>query len=68
MLHGEFTEDAVLTDPVPDPITNATSNRLLPAGSTIPFAPEITATAGIQYEFTIGNSTLTPRVQLSYID
>ncbi len=68
LLHGEFTEDAVLTDPVPDPITNATSNRLLPAGSTIPFAPEITATAGIQYEFTIGNSTLTPRVQLSYID
>ncbi len=61
-LHSEFTEDALLTDP----ITN--TNRLVPEGSAVPFAPEITASAGIQYEFLLGNTRLTPRVQVSYID
>ena len=61
-LHSEFTEDAMLTDST----TNA--NRLVPEGSIVPFAPEVTANAGIQYEFLIGNMTLTPRVQVSYLD
>ncbi|HEY6642795.1 TonB-dependent receptor [Povalibacter sp.] len=61
-LHGEFTEDAILTNP----ITN--TNMLVPDGSTIPFAPDVTASAGIQYEFALGSTTLTPRVQVSYID
>lgn len=61
-LNSEFTEDAMLTD------SQTNTNRLVPAGSTIPFAPELTASAGIQYEFVIGNQSLTPRIQMSYID
>jgi iron complex outermembrane receptor protein len=61
-LHSEFTEDALLTD------SQTNTNRLVPEGSTIPFAPDITATAGVQYEFLIGSMTLTPRLQASYLD
>ena len=34
----------------------------------MPFAPEMTANAGIQYEFLLGSMTLTPRLQVSYMD
>jgi iron complex outermembrane receptor protein len=61
-LHSEFTEDAMLTD------SQTNTNRLVPAGSTIPFAPEFTATGGIQYEFRAGSWGITPRVQVSYLD
>ena len=61
-LHSEFTEDALLTD------SQTNTNRLVPAGSPVPFAPEITATAGIQYDFRWGSWTLTPRAQVSYLD
>jgi iron complex outermembrane receptor protein len=61
-LHSEFTEDALLTD------SQTNTNRLVPAGSPVPFAPEITATAGIQYDFQAGSWTLTPRAQVSYLD
>jgi iron complex outermembrane receptor protein len=61
-LDSEFKESALLTD------SQTNSNRLVPAGSPIPFAPELTATAGLQYEFLLGSSTLTPRIQASYID
>jgi iron complex outermembrane recepter protein len=61
-LQSEFTESAVLTD------SQTNTNRVVPAGSSVPFAPELTATAGIEYEFLIGSMTLTPRVQVSYMD
>jgi iron complex outermembrane receptor protein len=61
-LHAEFTDNALLTD------SQTNTNRLVPEGSPIPFAPELTATAGLQYEFAAGTWTLTPRVQLSYLD
>jgi iron complex outermembrane receptor protein len=61
-LHSEFTEDQTLTD------SQTNTNRLVPEGSTVPFAPEVTATAGIQYEFSLGSTTLTPRIQVSYMD
>jgi iron complex outermembrane recepter protein len=61
-LQGEFTEDALLTD------SQTNTNRLVPEGSPVPFAPEITATAGIQYEFRLGSWTLTPRAQVSYME
>lgn len=60
-LHSEFTEDALLTD------SQTNTNRLVPEGSQVPFAPELTATAGIQYEFQAGSWTVTPRVQASYL-
>jgi len=61
-LNSEFTEDALLTD------AQTNTNRVVPAGSTVPFAPELTLNAGIQYDLALGNTTLTPRVQVSYLD
>lgn len=61
-LHAEFTEDALLTD------SQTNTNRLVPEGSPVPFAPDLTATAGIQYEWRAGNWSVTPRVQVSYLD
>ncbi|HEY0686981.1 MAG TPA: TonB-dependent receptor [Steroidobacter sp.] len=61
-LQSEFTEDALLTD------SQTNTNRLVPEGSIVPFAPEFTANAGVQYEFLLGNMTLTPRIQVSYLD
>jgi iron complex outermembrane recepter protein len=61
-LRSEFTEDAVLTD------SQTNTNRTVPAGSIVPFAPEITANAGLQYEIQAGSWTVTPRVQVSYLD
>ena len=61
-LESEFTEDALLTD------SQTNTNRLVPEGSRVPFAPEMTATAGIQYDFQAGSWTITPRAQVSYMD
>jgi iron complex outermembrane recepter protein len=61
-LDSEFTEDALLTD------SQTNTNRLVPEGSKVPFAPEITANAGVQYEFGAGSWTITPRLQASYMD
>jgi iron complex outermembrane receptor protein len=61
-LDGEFTDDATLTD------SQTGANALVPAGSLVPFAPEITATAGMQYDLRAGSWTLTPRIQVSYLD
>jgi iron complex outermembrane receptor protein len=43
-------------------------NEVVPEGAPIPFAPETTLTAGIQYDFPIGDMLLTPRMQVAYID
>ncbi len=61
-LESEFTEDAMLTD------SQTNTNRLVPEGSVVPFAPELTLTAGLQYEFPIGQTQLIPRVQVAYMD
>jgi iron complex outermembrane receptor protein len=61
-LHSEFTETRVLTD------SQTNTNRPVPEGSTLPYAPKLTASAGVQYEFLIGSTSLTPRVQATYID
>jgi iron complex outermembrane receptor protein len=61
-LHSEFTKDALLTD------SQTNTNRLVPKGSRVPFAPDLTANAGVQYDVHAGTWTLTPRVQISYTD
>jgi iron complex outermembrane receptor protein len=61
-LQGEFTEESTLVDPT----TNA--NGVVPDGSQVPFAPEITANAGVQYDLRTGSWTITPRLQLMYSD
>jgi iron complex outermembrane receptor protein len=61
-LDGEFTDDATLID------SQTGANGLVPAGSLVPFAPEITASAGVQYDLRAGSWTFTPRIQVSYLD
>jgi iron complex outermembrane receptor protein len=61
-LQSEFTEDALLTD------SQTNTNGVVPEGSIVPFAPEMTANAGVQYDFFLGAMTLTPRLQVSYLD
>src|SRR5690606_37520608 len=62
VLNSEFTEDAMLTD------SQTNANSLVPAGSPVPFAPERTATAGLQYELRFGSWSVTPRLQIAYMD
>jgi iron complex outermembrane receptor protein len=62
VMDSEFTEDAMLTE------SQTNTNRLVPAGTPVPFAPEFTLNAGLQYEFLAGSWTITPRVQVSYMD
>src|SRR5690606_20173026 len=62
VVDSEFAVSAMLTD------SQTTTNRLVPEGSTVPFAPELTVTAGLEYEFVIGSSPPTPRIQMSYSD
>jgi iron complex outermembrane receptor protein len=61
-LHAEFRDNALITD------SQTNTNRPVQAGSPIPFAPELTATLGMQYDFTLGSWTLTPRIQVSHMD
>jgi iron complex outermembrane recepter protein len=61
-LHGEFTDDALITD------SQSNTNQYVPEGASIPFAPETTVTAGLQYDFKLGTWALTPRLQVSYLD
>jgi iron complex outermembrane receptor protein len=71
-LHAEFDGDACLTNPVPAtpayPSCGLGATQLVTSGSTPPFAPEWTINGGIEYTFHIGQATLTPRLQGSYID
>lgn len=59
-LQAEFAEDVILNN------GNTNMNQLVPKGSSLPFSPEWTLNAGIQYDFPIGGLMLTPRLQYSY--
>lgn len=59
-LDAEFAEDTVLQNTV----TNR--NELVTKGSTLPFSPEWTINAGIQYEIMAGETAITPRLQWSH--
>ncbi len=48
-------------DGVPDNVVNL-------SGAKVPFSPELTGNIGIAYDFSLGNLTLTPRVDYSHID
>ena len=70
-LHARFDGSSCITD------TNLagtdpgcpTGLRLVPDGRVLPFAPEWTMNAGIQYEIPLGGDdmSLTPRLQWSYL-
>jgi len=60
-LQGEFVEEALVVN------TETNLPQLLLPGTELPFAPEITASVGVQYDIPIGDMTLTPRFQTSYM-
>jgi iron complex outermembrane receptor protein len=63
-LHAEFSENTLLTD---NSVVPSIDKPVL-KGTPLPFSPEITASAGVQYDFGIGDMTLTPRIQATYMD
>jgi iron complex outermembrane receptor protein len=70
-LDAEFSKQSVLNDAWLRPLGPGGpvgGNGTVRKGDPMPFAPEITANLGMQYSFNVGNGTLTPRVQVSYID
>lgn len=60
-LQAEFGEDALLQN------TLTNQNQLVQAGSVLPFSPEVTFNAGIQYDIELGDKLLSPRLQWNYI-
>jgi iron complex outermembrane receptor protein len=60
LLDAEFAADAE--------IVNTVTNTLqtVPKGADLPFSPELTLNAGVQYTLGFGDSTLTPRLQWSH--
>jgi iron complex outermembrane receptor protein len=49
-------------------LQNAVSgtNQLVLKGTTLPFSPKVTGTAGVQYRISLPSGTLTPRLQYAY--
>lgn len=60
-LDAEFGEDATLQNT----LTNA--NQVARKGDVLPFSPEVTFNAGVQYDIELGDKVLTPRLQYSYV-
>ncbi|HEY5724242.1 MAG TPA: TonB-dependent receptor [Allosphingosinicella sp.] len=43
------------------------ADQLVPAGQVLPFAPELTLNAGVQYAIDLGGVTVTPRLQWAHL-
>ncbi|WP_417318682.1 TonB-dependent receptor [Emcibacter sp.] len=70
-LSAEFAEDACINDANSNAVSPEcdNTNRLVHEGDTLPFSPEWTVNAGVEYEFVLDNGmSLTPRVQWSHLD
>lgn len=68
-LDAEFNNAACISD-TNSPGTDtgcATNLRLVPKGRSLPFSPEWTVNAGVQYTIAIGDVEITPRVQWSHL-
>lgn len=70
-LHARFKGSSCITD-TNSPGTDAgcpTNLRLVPDGRALPFSPEWTLNAGVQYEIPINDrgTSLTPRVQWAHL-
>ena len=61
LINGEFAEDAEVTNS----LTNV--NELVPKGTDLPFSPDVTINAGVQYDFMANRMIITPRLQISYM-
>jgi iron complex outermembrane receptor protein len=64
VLHTETTESQILTNSAIVP----SQEKPVPEGTELPFSPPVSLSAGIEYGLKVGNGTLTPRLQASYID
>jgi iron complex outermembrane recepter protein len=60
-LDATFAEDALIVN------TSTNLQQVVPKGSDLVFSPDFTISAGIDYTIPLGNGTLVPRVQWSYI-
>lgn len=68
-LDAQFNNSACISD-TNSPGTDtgcATNLRFVPKGRVLPFSPEWTINAGMQYTLALGSVDLTPRVQWSYV-
>jgi iron complex outermembrane receptor protein len=64
LLHTETTESRIMTNSAVLP----SQELLVPEGTDLPFSPPVTLSAGVEYGLKIGEGTLTPRLQASYMD
>jgi iron complex outermembrane recepter protein len=60
-LDAQFAEAATIVN------TSTNTQQVVPKGADLVFSPDFTINAGIDYQFVLGNGTLTPRLQWSYI-
>ncbi|MCL6251611.1 TonB-dependent receptor [Altererythrobacter sp. KTW20L] len=68
-LDATFSNSACISDTnLPGTDVGCPTNlRFVPEGATLPFSPEWTINAGVQYTFMLGNVDVTPRVQWSHL-
>lgn len=60
-LHSRTRADISLIN-----VDHASAIEVAPSGTTLPFAPEWTLNAGVEYEFALPVGSLTPRVQVAH--
>ncbi|PQA87689.1 TonB-dependent receptor [Marinicaulis flavus] len=69
-LHSEFADDACLTNednPAGSPLCPLAGDDFVSQGDVLPFAPEWTVNAGLEYAIALGREvTMTPRAQVGY--
>lgn len=63
LLNGETTRQQVMTNSSVSPSVDT----LVPAGTELPFTPEVSMSGGIEYAFNVGAGQLTPRLQANYM-
>ncbi|HEY8537968.1 MAG TPA: TonB-dependent receptor [Steroidobacteraceae bacterium] len=61
-MEAKFNEAGSVTD------TQTNQNTPIVKGQGMPFAPAYSITAGLEYEMVFGTSSLTPRLQASFLD
>ena len=60
-LDAEFAEDALIVN------TSTNQQQVVPKGADLVFSPDWTLNAGVDYTFPLGNGSLVPRLQWSYV-
>lgn len=68
-LDAQFNNSACISDTnaAGTDVGCATNLRIVPKGRVLPFSPQWTINAGMQYTLSLGSVDVTPRVQWSYL-